>query len=43
MRRTSPSGRVGLSKECVGAYVFLVPDMLSFYVAGQIVEENVGQ
>jgi 3-oxoacyl-[acyl-carrier protein] reductase len=43
IRKTLPSGRLGVAEDCVGAYLFLASQMLSGYIVGQIVEVNGGQ
>jgi 3-oxoacyl-[acyl-carrier protein] reductase len=42
-KSTIPMGRLGISEECVGAFLYLASDALSGYVIGQIVEVNGGQ
>jgi 3-oxoacyl-[acyl-carrier protein] reductase len=43
MRRTVPMGRVGVSDDCVGAFLFLAAPSLSGYMTGQIIEVSGGQ
>jgi 3-oxoacyl-[acyl-carrier protein] reductase len=43
IRKTIPSGRLGVADDCVGAYLFLASEMLSSYVVGQVLEVNGGQ
>ncbi|OJY38709.1 MAG: oxidoreductase [Rhizobiales bacterium 65-9] len=43
MRQTVPMGRLGVSEECVGAFLYLASETLSSYVDGQIIEVNGGQ
>lgn len=40
---TIPAGRLGVSADCVGAYLFLSSAALSGYVVGQVIEVNGGQ
>lgn len=43
MLATIPQGRLGVSEDCVGAYLFLASQSLSGYVIGQVIEVNGGQ
>lgn len=43
MRQSIPMGRLGVSEECVGAYLYFASDKLSGYVTGQVLEVNGGQ
>lgn len=38
-----PQGRLGVSEDCVGAFLFLASDALSGYMIGQTLEVNGGQ
>ena len=40
---TIPQGRLGVSEDCVGAYLFLASATLSGYIVGQTIEVNGGQ
>ena len=43
MLATVPQGRLGVSEDCVGAFLFLASPSLSGYVIGQTLEVNGGQ
>jgi 3-oxoacyl-[acyl-carrier protein] reductase len=43
MLATVPQGRLGVSEDCVGAFLFLASASLSGYVIGQTLEVNGGQ
>lgn len=43
MQGTIPAGRLGVSEDCAGAYLWLLSDVLSGYVTGQVIEVNGGQ
>ncbi len=43
MRKTIPMGRLGVSDECVGAFLFLASGTMSGYITGQVIEVNGGQ
>jgi 3-oxoacyl-[acyl-carrier protein] reductase len=43
MLATIPQGRIGVSEDCVGTYLFLASASLSGYIIGQTIEVNGGQ
>ena len=43
MLATVPQGRLGVSEDCVGAFLFLASPTLSGYIIGQTLEVNGGQ
>ena len=43
MVATIPQGRAGTADDCIGAYLFLSSELLSGYIAGQVIEVNGGQ
>ena len=42
-RATIPMARLGVSNECVGAFLFFASEEMSSYITGQIMEVNGGQ
>lgn len=43
MLATIPQGRLGVTEDCIGAYLFLASDALAGYIIGQTIEVNGGQ